>query len=192
MSKLIRRVHLYLALFLSPWLAVYALSTIVMNHRTPRQSPPAWQPEREVTLRNGPPASATNTEMARQILSELGMDGAFQVNQRRADGVLIVTRQYTFNNRRVTYTIADQKAVVERQNFRLSFWLEKMHRRRGFQHDSWVDDLWAASVDLVIIAMVLWILTGLWMWWELKKTRLLGAGFVLGGIVLFAAFLMKG
>lgn len=192
MSKLIRRVHLYLALFLSPWLAVYALSTMVMNHRTPRQSPPAWQPEREVTLRNGPPASATNTEMARRILSELGMDGAFQVNQRRADGVLIVTRQYTFNNRRVTYTIADQKAVVERQNFRLSFWLEKMHRRRGFQHDSWVDDLWAASVDLVIIAMVLWILTGLWMWWELKKTRLLGAGFALGGIVLFAAFLMKG
>lgn len=192
MSKLIRRIHLYLALFLSPWLAVYALSTIVMNHRTPRQPPPSWQTEREVTLRNGPAASATNNEMARQILTELGMNGAFQVNQRRADGVLIVTRQYAFNNRRITYTIADQKAVVERQNFRWSVWLEKMHRRRGFQHDSWVDDWWAASVDLVIIAMTLWVLTGLWMWWELKKTRQLGAGFALGGIALFAAFLMKG
>ena len=32
-SLLIRRTHMYLALFLFPWLLMYALSTAGMNHR---------------------------------------------------------------------------------------------------------------------------------------------------------------
>ena len=32
-SKVVRRTHMYLALFLFPWMLMYALSTLVMNHR---------------------------------------------------------------------------------------------------------------------------------------------------------------
>ena len=32
-SKVIRRTHMYVALFLAPWVLMYALSTMVMNHR---------------------------------------------------------------------------------------------------------------------------------------------------------------
>ncbi len=32
-SKIIRRTHMYLALFLTPWMLMYALSTMAMNHR---------------------------------------------------------------------------------------------------------------------------------------------------------------
>ena len=32
-SLIIRRIHLYLALFLTPWMLMYAISTVVMNHR---------------------------------------------------------------------------------------------------------------------------------------------------------------
>ena len=31
-SKIIRRVHLYLALFLTPWMLVYALSGLLLDH----------------------------------------------------------------------------------------------------------------------------------------------------------------
>ncbi len=31
-SKLLRRIHLYLALFLTPWIRMYAVSTFAMNH----------------------------------------------------------------------------------------------------------------------------------------------------------------
>ena len=31
-SKLIRRTHMYLALFLTPWMVIYALSGLVLNH----------------------------------------------------------------------------------------------------------------------------------------------------------------
>jgi hypothetical protein len=32
-SKFIRQTHMYLALLLAPWILLYALSTIAMNHR---------------------------------------------------------------------------------------------------------------------------------------------------------------
>jgi hypothetical protein len=31
-SRIIRRVHMYLALFLAPWMLMYALSAIAMSH----------------------------------------------------------------------------------------------------------------------------------------------------------------
>jgi hypothetical protein len=63
-----------------------------------------------------------------------------------------------------------------------------MHRRRGYQHAA-LDDSWAFSVDLVIAAMIFWVLSGLWMWWELRATWRLGALFAAGGLALFALFL---
>ena len=33
-SKILRRTHMYLALFLAPWVLMYALSTAAMNHRS--------------------------------------------------------------------------------------------------------------------------------------------------------------
>lgn len=45
-------------------------------------------------------------------------------------------------------------------------------------------------MDLVIVAMLFWVLSGLWMWWELKVTRRLGAIFIFGGIALFGFFLL--
>ena len=67
--------------------------------------------------------------------------------------------------------------------------LERYHRRRGYATGYGVDTAWAISVDLVIIAMVFWVLSGLWMWWEMKVTRIAGALAVLTGSALFAIFL---
>ena len=196
-SKFIRRVHLYLGLFLTPWLVMYALSTMAMNHRThlrewSGKTMPAWQPESERAIGEAP-AGLTDKARAAWVLEQLGMAGAHQINSvKTPPGTMVITRQYAFNNRRVTYEPEAKRVKVERQGFQWNFWLEKMHRRRGYQHEAAADDLWAATVDLVIVAIGLWVATGFWMWWELKKTRRLGAVLALGGIALFAMFLWKG
>jgi uncharacterized iron-regulated membrane protein len=45
------------------------------------------------------------------------------------------------------------------------------------------------SVDLVIVAMVFWVLSGLWLWWEMKVTRGFGMLSLAGGIGLFVFYL---
>ena len=68
--------------------------------------------------------------------------------------------------------------------------LERFHRRRGYATGYALDTAWAVTVDLVIVTMVFWVLSGLWMWWEMKVTRPLGLMALLGGASLFTLYLL--
>jgi hypothetical protein len=125
-----------------------------------------------------------------QILEHLALDGGAFSSRKSPDGQRIeVLREDPIVPRRITYTPADRKLVVEKQIFRVPPFLEEMHRRRGFQSEYILNDIWGLTVDLFIASMILWVLTGLWMWWELKKTRGLGALAFAVGVGLFVFFL---
>jgi hypothetical protein len=192
-SRFVRRSHLYLALFLTPWVLMYALSTIAMNHRHLFQEaygkgPPPWRPERTLTYDGTFATGAAPREMSRQLLASLGLDGHHQV-QRRPDGTLVINRQDLVTPRRITYTPATRQVAIERQESRPNALLERFHRRRGYETGYALDTAWAVTVDLVIVACVFWAVSGLWMWWELKPTRAAGAAAVLGGVAVFAGYL---
>ena len=92
----------------------------------------------------------------------------------------------------MTFNPAASTALVERQEIGVGEFLENFHRRRGFAQESpsaggWavVDDAWAVSVDVVIVALLFWALSGLWMWWELRETRRLGALYAVAGLAVF-------
>lgn len=193
LSRIIRRTHMYLALFLSPWMFMYALSTMVMNHRGFFRdryggNPVVFEKEREQSYALALAPEAEPKQIAEQILKDLDLEGTFAA-RRNADGAVIIQRLDLIHPRRITWTPAEGKLAIEREVFRTPAFLERMHRRRGFQHDIPLEDVWAFSVDLVIAAMVFWVASGLWMWWELRTTRRLGALFAAGGLTLFAFFL---
>lgn len=192
-SKIVRRSHMYIALFLFPWMAMYALSTLVMNHREffiakYGRGPAPLERERELTYSGSFAPEAEPRDISRQILASLGLDGTHGVN-RRKDGAIVINRQDLITPRRVTYTPSDGKLVIEKMQYRSNAMLERFHRKRGYATGYALDTVWAVSVDLVIIAMVFWALSGLWMWWEMKVTRGLGALAIAGGAGLFAFYL---
>lgn len=188
LSKLIRRTHMYLALFLGPWVLMYALSTFVMNHRAlfrgQEPAPPKWETISDTVYAGEFPPGADREQLAAQILASLGMDGAHQANLR--DGKLVVLRNEAIRPVRITYTPASNRLLVERQVWEGSAFLERMHRRRGFQHPYLLEDLWAFSVDLFIAVMLFWVLSGLWMWWEMKATHRWGIASLVAGAALFS------
>lgn len=190
-SKILRRTHLYLALFLTPWVLMYTLSTFVMNHRDRfRGRPPAparWERVSEQVYDGQFPSGASTSIQAQQILMSLDLDGAHQASMR--DGKLVIQRNTATQPLRLSFTPESKQLLVERQALDASAFLERMHRRRGFQTGYALDNVWAFSVDLFIAGVIFWALSGLWMWWELKVTRTLGALALLGGVALFAFFL---
>ncbi len=191
LSKLIRRTHMYLALFLGPWVLMYALSTFVMNHRIlfrgEAPQPPKWEVISDGPYRGEFPAGADREQMAAQILAGLDMDGAHQANLR--EGTLTILRNEAIRPVRLTYTVSANRLLVERQTWENTAFLERMHRRRGYQHPYALDDTWAFSVDLFIAAMLFWLLSGLWMWWEMKATHKWGGVSLAAGAALFGLFL---
>jgi hypothetical protein len=193
-SLLVRRAHMYLALFLFPWLLMYALSTAAMNHRAmfASASPggaPAYQIERELTYDGVFADEADLRAVSRQILSSLDLDGAHGVT-RRKDGAIVITRNDLRTPRRLTYAPASRALVIEKLPSPTNVMLERFHRRRGYATGYALDTAWAVSIDLVIGGMIFWVLSGLWMWWEMKVTRTFGAVALASGAALFCLFVI--
>ena len=179
---------MYLALFLAPWMVGYALSTMAMQHRLPR--PTRFVIESRQDYANVFEPGTPAREIAQQILSDLHLDGAFGVQGPSADGRITINRQSMLSPRRITFTPRDRRLVVERMELETSGFLNRFHRRRGYQQPYAADVAMAVSVDAVIVAMVFWALSGLWMWWEMRATRLWGLACVVTGIGIFTIFVL--
>jgi hypothetical protein len=180
---------MYLALFLAPWMLAYAVSTIAMNHRW-TGGPPAYSLEREqpYETRFGPETPAR--EIGRQILADLDLEGAHGIQGPAPDGRLTINRQDLITPRRIVYIPGDKKITVERVGFQPGAFLNRFHRRRGYQQPYVPDRLMAVSVDLVVIALVFWALSGLWMWWEMRATRLWGLAAAGSGMAIFVLLML--
>ena len=70
-------------------------------------------------------------------------------------------------------------------------WIRRLHRYCGLAMLPWVllyavsGFLWihALIVDLTIMCLVLWCMTGLVMWWQLRRLRRIGWVVMLSGLV---------
>lgn len=190
-SKLIRRTHMYLALFLTPWMIVYALSGLVLNHAPTVRAwfggPEATRfekiGEREYVAAFSPGTDAR--AMAAQILEDIGLPGSFAVQGGPQTPRLVINRNTAFSLHRITYLKAENRLLVEKQGYNLPMFLNRAHFRHGYQQAYLSTKIWAVTVDLAIVGMVFWVLSGLWMWWELRPTRIWGAACGLAGCGAF-------
>jgi hypothetical protein len=194
-SKIIRRVHLYLALFLTPWMLIYALSGLVLNHGPAVRAlyGAAWGQFEKVEERPYTAAfseGADNRMIGAQILEHLGLTGTFNVQGAPNQPRLVITRNAAFAAHRVTYFRTENRLLVEKQAFSAPVFVNRAHFRHGFEQPFLASKIWAVVVDLAVVGLLFWVLSGLWMWWEIKPARLTGAAFALAGVAMFGGLLV--
>ena len=165
-SKLIRKTHMYLALFLTPWMFLYAISSLAMNHnavfkRYHGGEAEHWEKEKEQVLDLKFSADSKPEFMADQLLRQLDLAGRFDADLSKDGRRLTVTRLDPIVPRRITFAPEDGKLLMEEQAFCIEPRLSELHRRRGFQSPFLVDDLWTTMVDLAIISIIFWVLSGM-------------------------------
>ena len=192
-SRLVRRIHMFTGLFLAPWMVMYALSTLVMAHHEYVNSfyvskSPVMVKERELDYSRTFSTNLTRDAIAQQILNDLSMDGAHSVSGGRNGGPLVIQRQHAMPQRRLTFDASKSKITIEREEFRTPTVLERLHRRRGYKQPYALEDTWGFTVDVAVVTMVFWSLSGIWLAWELKTTRAWGALSFVVGLGLFVVF----
>ena len=112
-SKVVRRTHMFLALFLFPWVLMYALeharhesSRALRRQHTARARYRSSRNDRLVY--DGVfPENAELRTISKQILMSVGLDGAHGVS-RRQDGTIAINRNDLVSPRRLTYSPADR------------------------------------------------------------------------------------
>jgi hypothetical protein len=193
-NLIFRRTHLFLGMFLVPWIFVYAFSTFMLNHgptfRELRPSPDAWTQLWEKDYSEDLPHSQVELrEWAGTILEENAIKaGAFgiQRNPQRA----LITIQHFLRPVRVTYRFSDNKLVAEQRE---GSWVEvmlRLHFRHGYGQGDPMQWTWGFIVDVVCVAFLVWIVTGLYLWWKIPHTRNWGWLAIGAGVVSFFGLLV--
>ena len=50
--------------------------------------------------------------------------------------------------------------------------------------------MWAFVLDLVCVGFLVWIASGLYMWWKVRRLRFWGLVTIAGGMVAFSLFMV--
>lgn len=187
-----RRLHLYLGLALLPWFLVYGVSSIPFSH-------PSWgesiygklvwttRYEKPYKLTTAPDADLKTVGAVLQ--REVGVKGAYGTYQ--PDPRRINVYVHTFwTATQISYDIEKQFLRAEDRPFRWDHFLTGMHARGGFQSDDPLVDAWGVVVDIVCIAFLVWIASGLYMWWHIRRHRVWGWIALGCGAASFALFLL--
>jgi hypothetical protein len=191
---LVRRTHLYLGLFLLPWVMMFGVSSIPLNHTVENDSP-GWTSVTERAFSVEPPSAASAGSLrplGEQMMKAAGINGGFYVN--RANPRQINLNHPNFLHPvRIIYYIDQKRLVAERRNFAWRQFFGGMHTRGGYNLGGFWDAVWAVFVDLVAVALVGWIASGLIMWWKLPGTGLRRWGWLAlaGGLISFALIIAK-
>jgi hypothetical protein len=187
-----RRTHLYLGLFLLPWMVMYGFSSFMISHHAwfrSEQQPP-WQPAFERSYERPVPQGADLRQVAKEILNDCRLEGAFWAQQPKP-GEIRINRFSFWDETRLTYSIKERRLRAERQQLRWDQVILRMHFRGGFQQPTFLNDLWAVLVDVVCVAILIWIGSGLIMWWRLARLRVSGGLTALAGLVSFLLFIWR-
>jgi hypothetical protein len=193
--RVIRRLHLYAGLALLPWFLMYGVSAVPFAHpdtfqrRDAAQGRPLWRLRFERPLAEAPPqAPGELREFGRRLLAEAGVEAPnFGVYSPNPDTIQVHAFSF-LRTTRIVYAVKQRKIAVEDRRFRFDQFLTGMHARGGFEQDGFLSDAWGGMVDLVSLAMVLWVMTGYFMWWGLARHRRWAGIALLAGAAAFALF----
>jgi hypothetical protein len=197
-AHLNRRTHLFLGLALLPWFLMYGLSSIPFAHtafferRDAAKGLPMWTlrathtvdlpvPEEPLELR------ALGAALLRQAGVSTSSFGVY-----RQSPTQLNVYAYSFrHSTQLKYFIDQHRMTVEDRRFRWDQFLTGMHGRGGFEQEGLLDRSWSVIVDLVCLAIALWIASGLYMWWGLQGSRTWGFITIGAGATTFLFFTMR-
>ncbi|MEW5979215.1 MAG: hypothetical protein AB1898_25755 [Acidobacteriota bacterium] len=193
-NLLVRRTHLYLAMFLLPWFLVYGVSSLPFSHGQffkgfYDDGTPDWTVRIDRPYELEIPPQDDLRSLGAQVLQDNGLEGAFGAYRSKPQQLDIYTFSF-WKATRITYFVDQKRLLVEDQRFRWDHFLTGMHARGGFEQESLLHDAWGVVVDLVCLSILTWVATGIYMWWKIPHTRWWGYLALGSGIVSYAMFLI--
>jgi hypothetical protein len=189
-----RRTHLYMGLFLLAWVFIYGITSIPFSHsqllsQWYDDDVPAWTELSSQSYHRDVPENADMRTIGAAILADAGLEGSFSVWQPRP--TVLNVQQFDFWDQvRLIYDLDKHTLRVEKKRFRWDHFLTSLHARGGYHQDVFLADLWAVMVDLVCLAMIIWMISGIILWWRLSGHRIWGWTALGGGFAVFIGFLM--
>ena len=189
-SHLVRRTHLYLALFCLPWFVMYGITSVAFTHPSwfDTEGRPWVEDNSWPCTLDAPEGNDIPRGFGAELIKIAGIDaGAFGAYRSGPQSIDVYFPSF-WETKRLSYDIEAQRLKLFVRESIPQHKLTGMHARAGYQHDGFWNFAWAVMVDVVAIGFLLWVITGIYIWWQLPGMRgwgLVGLG---AGLLAFVAF----
>ena len=191
-----RDLHLYLGLFLSPFILLFAISTLFLNH--------TWNP------RNGDSETVLTTsahiavpdglarvrgmeqvKLARQILNQLGLSGEIdRIIRSPGKNDLTIAVVKPGQRLAINVDLENQQATIEQRNTGIWDSLIYLHESPGphapgMRGNWFYTQLWRSMADTVVCLLLFLSVSGVYLWAVIKAERRIGLVLLGAGAVSF-------
>lgn len=186
-----RELHLYLGLFVSPFVLVFAATVFFLNHaRAPvgqSSSEPVQFTGLKIPAEIEEPDPRARLPHVRAVLDQMGVTGEIDyIRQVRSEGRLVIPVTKPGLETTVDLSVAERSATVTSQP--TGFWsaLVYLHKRPGPHNanirGNWVwTNVWRGFGDATVYLLLFLSLSGVYLWAVLRSERRIGLVLIAAG-----------
>jgi hypothetical protein len=181
--QLNRQAHLYLGIAISPFLLIFAITTILLNHGV-KPSPS----EDKMTVPIQLDDSLEGKELVADVLSQLNLSGEVIGNGQARNGHTIIRVMRPGSAKFVNVDFEKKEALITDRSFGFMDTMRYLHLNPGpHKSPTWIlSKMWGWVADSTVYVTLILTLTGIYMWTILRAER--KAGLVALGSGAFAFF----
>jgi hypothetical protein len=188
--QLIRTLHIYLGLFISPFILIFSISVLLFNHIgflnqiNPVKSLPVIR-----TKLDSIPYDTTNLLTAKAIIRKLNLKGEIDFISKNNDQISFLVNKPGLKTRVILNTHTDS-VVITRQMEGSMRAMNYLHIMPG-QHNAKIRGnslflkIWRLIADAVVYLLLFLILSGIYLWYLLEIERNKGFYTIILGILFF-------
>ena len=169
----LRQLHLYFGLFICPYIVIFAVSTIMLNHR--------WDFQVQVDSKSVPvelEEGLEDFEQGKHILRQLGESGEIFVRRVPKQNILRIGAAKPSVNVSVEVDLATQIAKVSYRRQGMAGAMRFLHfnpgPHKGHGVNWFFSKLWGWTTDTVVYLLLFITISGIYLWTVIKAERRAG------------------
>ena len=171
MYNVIRKLHLYSGLIIVIFLMMYFVSGYMMVHRPWFvTAPPAPTTQTAIFESTG---AQTNEQLAADVQKQLGLVGRIQFPQKQPEDAVRFWVNHPGSMTRVDVSTREKRVQLTTQRVGLVGTLIMLHKVAGYDAEP-IFDVYAFFCDLAGASMILFPISGIYLWWKTAKNHAWG------------------
>ena len=192
---LVRKLHLYFGLFISPFVLIFSISVLVFNHAgfLSQADPVKTLPDIKTKL-DTIPFDTFDLGTARAISRKLNISGEIDFISKKEQEISFPVNKPGLRTR-ITVNTQNDSVLITRQAEGALRGMAYLHAMPG-QHNvklrgnSGFIQLWRVLADVVVYLLLLLTVSGIFLWYFLKAERSMGYYALALGTLLFTGLLL--
>jgi len=172
MHRWLRNLHLFAGLFSAIMTLQYGLSTLFMSHRSWFGEPKPLISEASYSVPAGSAGSARS--LALHLMDVHGLRGELRQGRETENGFVLRLALAGIQHD-VEYSRASGQAKVKTTRRDSRQTLIAIHHMGGVRFSNWVNNAWGVLVGAVSVGLIVLAVSGIYLWFKLKRERTAGA-----------------